>query len=110
MQPFVTNFGDYHILVNHEDLQKLPASPLEAALLREGEVSTGKHLRLSIDRKQQDDIAFSVSPEDAMDWDEIRLVSITLSLSAYKTLDAGKCRSLHGQRGQNDILVKYEPC
>jgi len=85
MIPFVTDFGDYHVIIEHEECKALEDNFLEAPLLKKGEIPTGKKLRIKLDSGGERRISLSTVPKNA-DWDELRVVRLALNSKCYKQL------------------------
>lgn len=85
MIPFVTDFGDYHVIIEYNECKALKDNFLEAPLLKEGEIPTGKKLRIKLDSKGERHINLSVVPKNA-DWDELKVVELTLNPKCHKQL------------------------
>ncbi len=82
MEPFVCENSDYVFLVDWEEFQKVTEGPLEATLMREGEVPTDKRAVLRFDAAAEEDISFRLHPETA-DWDGIQRVEVVVNERGY---------------------------
>jgi hypothetical protein len=81
MIPFVTP-GELRFLVDFEECTLLKERPLEAIVVKEGEVPTDKKAVLRYAPKQQELLHFETLPKGA-DWDAIKVVELTLNEEAY---------------------------
>lgn len=103
MLPFVSgSFYDFSLDYDSEIIN-LPACPIEAELLYEGEIPTGKWAKVIVDHDSPSGLTFVTLPEGA-GWDEITEVIMVLDQKGWQILlERG---FIHRQESYFDCIIR----
>ena len=97
MKPFVAPNDDYVLMTSWEEMQEIRDRAINAELLLEGEIPTGKILRFQYREEQQKKLQIEFIPKEA-GWNGIEQIIVTCNDKAIEDFEnTGKATVSYGR-------------